>query len=675
MSGRKLWARSQWEVLQPIVEAHQKAEKLHALTAYNEITRAQFGGLEGTEQAIWNAEAKAMNEGKGSPESRALYGDLVYTEFINNVLFSAQKWFGAHMIIISSRPSIVLETEHANSIKETRPLHTWQRTFLQKYKNSFVWNVKDYPPWTVRMDDPNSYDPVDTYITFDPNGEPLMPLIKKYKLAKDRAKAVQIYFTTHCCMAACNPSATPAYIDFPLNAALYLEDKFFPPEALPDKKALYLQKPGQMGAERILHWMIHILARQERYLAGEEGVLPFRWLCYKDGDKIVDARYTQGWMMAYTNDLRLPPIAPALPTPPADAPTTSTTAQPPPLPAHGDPVDTATTNVPSRRSQPTRNAKSSRTVAEEDSGESDADQVEQMMGAGNDEEYRDDEEEDLPLSAIRDHGSEDEKDNSDYEDGEDHDDDEFHGEVLDTEGEKDNTDRRSVGWGGKTARLDKGKGVLRPARKVTFGTGAGSSPVNPSPGSGEVQNETFSQRMGNLLDSLDLIIEHLGEDGASSVPIIAPPFVVPSWVSNDICRKGPFLRALSTNEHYQALVDYYSAQKISVSLPHTSFPWLDWSSESVDLPAEYHQVKARLRDMLRYLNDWNRNPASVFRNGSELEAHLLFAGILHRDMHGVSFDHDVSDGNRLKPGYFDGSQLDMQMFDVLNASLMHWTVA
>lgn len=53
-----------------------------------------------------------------------------------------------------------------------------------------------------------------------------------------------------------------------------------------------------------------------------------------------------------------------------------------------------------------------------------------------------------------------------------------------------------------------------------------------------------------------------------------------------------------------------------------------------------------------------------------MEAHVLFAGLVHRDMHGVSFDHDVSDGNRIKPDYFEGSQLDMQMFDVLNDSLI-----
>lgn len=371
-------------------------------------------------------------------------------------------------------------------------------------------------------------------------------------------------------MAACNPSATPAYIDFPFNAALYLEDIFFPPEALPDQKALYLQKPGQMGAQRILHWMIHILARQERYLAGEEGVLPFRWLCYKDGDDIVDAKYTPAWMMAYTNGLRLPPNLTPNPTPTLTginiAADTTTTTQPPELTIHDDATETATPHVrqppsegSSRLRQPARKTRTSRSIDEDDSGGSDADQVDVMIGGGDDEDYEE-EEEDLPLSAIREYGSEDEQ--QEYEDDEDEEDE---GEEDDEEDkEEDRAEPQPVVGGGKsmTVPVDKGKGVLRPGRRVTFTDNPSPSPKKSGSRPRNTKRSTPAQRASEVRDSLDLIIAHLGEDNVEDIPLIAPAFSAPCWVAGDNSKKVAFLRALSTNQHYQAIVQFYSSQEV-----------------------------------------------------------------------------------------------------------------
>ena len=44
------------------------------------------------------------------------YGDLVFAEFIYNFLYCGQKYFGAHMVIMSCRPSVKHETPYAHAM-------------------------------------------------------------------------------------------------------------------------------------------------------------------------------------------------------------------------------------------------------------------------------------------------------------------------------------------------------------------------------------------------------------------------------------------------------------------------------------------------------------------------------------------------------------------------------
>ena len=138
--GRKLWARSEWGTLLPLIHARMRISNEHFLTAYHAITKPKFNALPEVERKVWDEEAKAMNEGNGTEESKAMYvlysmhgqsvdvdddmftlryGDLVFGEFIYNFLHCGEQYFGAHMVIMSCRPSVRLDTPYAHSMYVT----------------------------------------------------------------------------------------------------------------------------------------------------------------------------------------------------------------------------------------------------------------------------------------------------------------------------------------------------------------------------------------------------------------------------------------------------------------------------------------------------------------------------------------------------------------------------
>lgn len=70
--GRKLWARSEWGTLLPLIHARMRISNEHFLTAYHAITKPKFNALPEVERKVWDEEAKAMNEGNGTEESKAM---------------------------------------------------------------------------------------------------------------------------------------------------------------------------------------------------------------------------------------------------------------------------------------------------------------------------------------------------------------------------------------------------------------------------------------------------------------------------------------------------------------------------------------------------------------------------------------------------------------------------
>ncbi|KAK7692301.1 hypothetical protein QCA50_003926 [Cerrena zonata] len=624
VTGRTLWARSRWEDLKPLIQAYKDTKNKHSLTAYNAITKEGWKNLAKVERDVWIEEAKVMNEGRGSEESKALYGDLVYTEFINNILVSAQRWFGSHMIIISSRPSIALDTQHANSIKETRPLHTWQSTFLQQFRNPFIWNVKEYPPWTAQMNDREAQNL--SLITFDSQGEPLMPPLNKYPYAKDRAKVLTKFWAIHCCMSRCHPSCAPPYIDFPNTGHLYLEDIFFPPEALAGEKALYLRKPGQLGAERLHHWFVHILALQERYLSGEPGVLPFRWKGIKvDEHTVADANYTRSWMIAFAQGIH-PTARETSDSPAATIPaSTSTPADTPMEPATGTSRPSRPVRKSTKGRKPSEANEESEAETEETTEDEDFEQVDLMMAGQDEDDDEEEEEDDFYTSARKQLLSEDGDDPAEDDDGE----------------------------AREQAVMNKGKGVAGRTTQLY------SNPrLTPA-----------AEPVIDVLDDLETMLNEL-EDNPPIPPLTGPPpFSPPNWISTDGTKKAAFLRSLSTDSNYLALVDFYVKQNDSVTLTSAAFPWVDWNSSRIHLPVEYHRENGKLTAMLQYMNEWKKSPQAVFRSSGKLEEHLLFIGLLHRDIHAAHFNFDAEATSVQKPPYFEQTILTMRVFDIIGACL------
>ena len=71
--GRKLWARSEWGTLLPLIHARMRISNEHFLTAYHAVTKPKYNALPEVERQIWDEEAKTMNEGNGTDESKAMY--------------------------------------------------------------------------------------------------------------------------------------------------------------------------------------------------------------------------------------------------------------------------------------------------------------------------------------------------------------------------------------------------------------------------------------------------------------------------------------------------------------------------------------------------------------------------------------------------------------------------
>lgn len=92
-----------------------------------------------------------------------------------------------------------------------------------------------------------------------------------------------------------NPSALTPYGSIIGQESLFVSNDCFPPEALPDKRAMFLRQPGKLKGKELDSWMRFLLGRQAKYLAGDPLVpYVFRWLMVKESkfsDVLVEPEY------------------------------------------------------------------------------------------------------------------------------------------------------------------------------------------------------------------------------------------------------------------------------------------------------------------------------------------------------------------------------------------------
>ncbi|KAK7680731.1 hypothetical protein QCA50_016039 [Cerrena zonata] len=601
--GRTLWAERNWSKIKPNVEAHMKKKNVHFLTAYNAVTREAFLGLPKREVIRWNADARRINDGNATEEYQAIYGDMVFAEFIYTILQSAQKWFGAHMVIMSSRPSEKLSSKHSTSIRETVPPNIFQRKFIDQWEDPYTMSGHEYTAWLARIAGGKPAQP--DLITFDGHGEPLLPSLSQYTTAEQHRDVLQAFLTTHYKLASCNPIGAPPYILMPGDGVVWLDLMYLPSEEAADPYEVYLRKPGTLRGDQRFKFLSHLLKRQSRYLAGEP-LLIFRWRSIKIGrkkaPKIVLAQYEEPWMIQYATD-HGKIIIPG---------------------QDGNEGDNDQHPGPSTKvTIPHRATKSQAEDGEED----EEDQVEDMMIAGEDDDG-DDLEPPLSTRSIT------------REDDQDEIDEDFTSrlDAIDS----DDSDEPSAPQPPSRAtkrKTRKGKGKNVKERRI-MSPDAESSPPHRSPlilpsepPAGSVRNEDLSpppsigEPDDEEEDEMDAMMRRMEAEVAIERPVspTPDPNSPPSWIRNDVHMKVPFLRSLSTNEDYHSIVDWYAAQQVHVELRPSSFPWASWSSDEPHLPADIHSSIMGCLTVLRPINVWKRSKSKYLDDLSKLELNLLIA--------------------------------------------------
>ncbi|KAK7681500.1 hypothetical protein QCA50_015232 [Cerrena zonata] len=305
ITGSQLWAASNWEDLKEMVEAHladpQNADAVW-IGAYQTVKKAAWDGVDGLIQKEWEEEADKINKGNITTEQKALYGDMQFVSFIDTVLHCAEQYFGAHMVILSSRPTKVDGRKFSHSVKETTP-KDYRTTFIDSIPDPYAWPTNQFYDW-VRLELNGERKPLDK-VVFDKSGIPLLSKFPPRMTGKERRKAVVWYLTAHYCMACSNPNAHPPYLEIMQDVSRYIDAEFLPPEALVEGTQWKLNKPGIMKAEDFDAFVNHIRARQIRYLTGESNLVIFKWKAYqkKRGDSAVEiAKYDSSWMIRYARE-------------------------------------------------------------------------------------------------------------------------------------------------------------------------------------------------------------------------------------------------------------------------------------------------------------------------------------------------------------------------------------
>lgn len=401
--------------------------------------------------------------------------------------------------------------------------------FLDRFANEWRWNVQDYVMWIRELE--AGADGLPNLIIFDLHGEPLLPSLESFPLAKQRVKVLQTFLTTHyskfqipyivnlftysSCgtleMGTSHPAAHPPYSDMPNEIEKHVDDDFLPPEALPDNKRVYVQKPGNMGSDVVYNWLRFIHGRQDRYLAGES-IFPFRWKAVKislgkgKGHETIAPHYREAWMIDYAsrygtiNDM---------------SKSAETEHEPSPAVEHESPE----TLAPRR---------ATRKVVDSD------------------EDSDSDVEEDV-IEALVDDGGNAQGDDSGSEDA-----------------DEDFTSRLNAVSSDEDEELDGAgldhmhSGALPPSLSIPSAHGRADTSPQPS-------HTTERNPLLDILADLEADDEAASED---SPPLLAPP----CWVQGSSARKVTFLRAICTDEHFRTILDWYAKEQVSDICLYLSLP-------------------------------------------------------------------------------------------------------
>ncbi|KAK7679236.1 hypothetical protein QCA50_017814 [Cerrena zonata] len=562
---------------------------------------------------------------------------MTWSEFINDVVASAQRWFGAHMVVLAYRPSIKLKSRFAQSIHETRPVKLTERKWIDSHEDGqWSWFAKDYLTWPLTLGEATPNKPL--LIMFDTEGEPLLPSLTTFTTAEQHRDVLHMFLTTHYKLATCDPASAPPYIHMSGNGPLLLECQYLPDTDESTAYDVYLRKPGSLRGAQRYAFLSHLYARQERYLSGES-ILVFRWKSIKGPGKVVTwepAKYSPQWMLQFAMkhgtiraplDLGAPPVTPN-PTEPARVPDAGPS---------------------SSRSRNKRKEKRRKQVTNAEVSER----------------------EDDPFQS----GSEDETD----------DDDRVEGMVVDSEGEDFTSalDAVSSDEGEELARQSaaratnsKGKSAIRPPHYTPLSRiDAAEQPQRmPLPRSAtHAQQQVRFGDENNLADDeeedkLDFLFNLLPGPTSPQVSTISVESQPPSWTENRLDRKMQYVRAIAPDPHFLALVDWYEQSAALVVLPASPFEWASWGSDAAHLPEDVHCRPGGAAKAVGIVNSWRKSSNKRFNELPSFELLLLTSALIYRDVKAAAF-HEQDDPKF--PLYFNQSVFTRKQYDGLRASFKY----
>ncbi|KAK7685254.1 hypothetical protein QCA50_011617 [Cerrena zonata] len=107
VTPKRLYGQKNWAVLRPLVKANMEAKgDGHWIGAYSRVITEKWEAEDINVCKAFTISAKQVNDRNGTVEMKALYGNSCFKQFCETVTCSAEKWFGAVIVMVTTRPNI-----------------------------------------------------------------------------------------------------------------------------------------------------------------------------------------------------------------------------------------------------------------------------------------------------------------------------------------------------------------------------------------------------------------------------------------------------------------------------------------------------------------------------------------------------------------------------------------
>ncbi|KAK7678332.1 hypothetical protein QCA50_018680 [Cerrena zonata] len=631
MTPKRLFGQMHWGELQGDVEAAQaKNPSSKFIGCYARVVTDAWNAAEPDVRLHCTVEAKKLNNGEGSIASKALYGDSCFRSFCDTVTSSAEKWFGATVIMVSVRPNVKGDPLFAvaDSPKEARSL----TGFLRNVGDRYTWGVQDFVKY-YNGAEAGLAPTKPTLVLYHPSGQPLLPPFHG-ALLKIRRDILTAFMNVHYFLTTSTLTARTPWAAMGRDVAPWIKPKYLP--TLPNGDQLIIRQPRDMSQEHLDAWMGHLWDRQVQILQSESAEWVFRFTIGKDTKGMPFAsHYNADFMHAYAESQNVfLGSSSIVPLPTRRNRGTSAAAEeevnetPPP------------TGVPTERE--VRYDTSADTLPSEiiDDDDVDADgQDREAVGPAEEFGVGDDgagDRDALPNRDVVDPVVDD----------------------VDEESDDENVEMVSPI-------------VTRPLTPIDLTRSSPSPPATlpalPQVGivrSGMLTSQPVpSDDFMSLFEDPPLPVPETDGNPSHDDPINEAP----QWALSSLEKRYRYLNALSTNEWYRDIVEWFRESQSTLNpIKEPVFSWVSWGSRDLALPETIHHDELNYKTLMLFWQDWRSNAPVLLADPSKVEQFLLLSGLVYRELHRMHFVDDPDTPPYPLPDYITNSRLKEKVLDGLS---------